>query len=123
VNQDYDTIVVGGGAMGTSAARWLAKRNRNTLLFERFEIGHARGNVAERFAPHRPEGGTDTCLYTNTPDEQFVLDRRGPVVIGSPCSGYGFTFTPLIGRVLADLATAQPTPLPIERFLTSRFAS
>jgi sarcosine oxidase len=79
--------------------------------------------VAERYAPHRPEGGTDTCLYTNTPDEQFVLDRRGPVVIGSPCSGHGFKFTPLIGRILADLATAQPTPLPIERFLTSRFAS
>jgi len=77
--------------------------------------------AASRFAPHRAEGGTDTCLYTNTPDEDFVLDRRGPVVIGSPCSGHGFKFAPLMGRVLADLATAQPTPLPIERFLTARF--
>ncbi len=75
-----------------------------------------------RYAASRPTGETDTCLYTNTPDEDFVLDRRGPVVIGSPCSGHGFKFAPLIGRILADLATAQPTPLPIERFLTLRFA-
>jgi sarcosine oxidase len=79
--------------------------------------------AATRFAPHHDDGGTDTCLYTNAPDEHFVLDRRGPVVIGSPCSGHGFKFAPLIGRILADLATAQPTPLPIERFLTARFAS
>jgi len=44
------------------------------------------------------------CLYTTTPDESFVLERRGPIVIGSPCSGHGFKFTPLIGRRLADLA-------------------
>jgi sarcosine oxidase len=78
--------------------------------------------AATRFAAHHAEGGTDTCLYTNTPDEDFVLDRRGPIVIGSPCSGHGFKFAPLIGRILADLATAQPAPLPIERFLAGRFA-
>jgi sarcosine oxidase len=44
------------------------------------------------------------CLYTTTPDESFVIERRGPVVVGSPCSGHGFKFTPLIGRRLADLA-------------------
>ena len=47
-----------------------------------------------------------TCLYTSTADEAFVIDRQGPVVIGSPCSGHGFKFTPLIGRMLADRATA-----------------
>jgi sarcosine oxidase len=78
--------------------------------------------AAMRYAAHHPEHGTDTCLYTNTPDEDFVLDRRGPVVIGSPCSGHGFKFAPLIGRILADLASAQPAPLPIERFLLARLA-
>ncbi len=77
--------------------------------------------AAERFAPHRPEGGTDTCLYTNTPDEHFLLDRRGSVVIGSPCSGHGFKFAPLMGRILADLATSEPVPVPIEPFLAARF--
>ena len=44
------------------------------------------------------------CLYTTTPDESFVIERRGPIVIGSPCSGHGFKFTPLIGQRLAALA-------------------
>jgi sarcosine oxidase len=73
-----------------------------------------------RFAPHHPERGTDTCLYTNTPDQDFVLDRRGSVVIGSPCSGHGFKFAPFVGRVLADLVTGNPPPLPMERFRSSR---
>lgn len=56
-----------------------------------------------------------TCLYTNTVNEDFVLDRVGPVVVGSACSGHGFKFTPLIGRLLADLAVpggsaGQTTP-------------
>lgn len=76
--------------------------------------------AGERFGPHRATGVTETCLYTNTPDLGFVLDRRGPLVIGSACSGHGFKFTPLIGRILADLATAQPAPMPIERFLSDR---
>ncbi|MDP9234297.1 MAG: N-methyl-L-tryptophan oxidase [Actinomycetota bacterium] len=45
----------------------------------------------------------ETCFYTNTPDEHFVLERHGPVLVGSPCSGHGFKFAPLIGRRLADL--------------------
>ena len=46
-----------------------------------------------------------TCLYTSTADEEFVVERRGDVVIGSPCSGHGFKFVPLVGRMLADLAS------------------
>ena len=46
-----------------------------------------------------------TCLYSNTPTEDFVLERVGPVVVGAGFSGHGFKFTPLIGRMLADLAT------------------
>ncbi len=47
---------------------------------------------------------TAECLYTTTPDESFVLERHGSIVVGSPCSGHGFKFTPLIGRRLAGLA-------------------
>jgi sarcosine oxidase len=53
-----------------------------------------------------------TCLYTTTATEDFLVDRVGPVVVGSPCSGHGFKFTPLIGRVLADLATGADHPGP-----------
>lgn len=46
-----------------------------------------------------------SCTYTTTLDENFVLDRFGPVVIGAGFSGHGFKFTPAVGRILADLAT------------------
>jgi len=46
----------------------------------------------------------ETCLYTTTPDERFVLERRGRLVVGSACSGHGFKFAPAVGRRLADLA-------------------
>jgi len=47
---------------------------------------------------------TQTCLYTTTADERFILERRGRVVIGSACSGHGFKFAPAIGARLAALA-------------------
>ena len=47
---------------------------------------------------------TDTCLYTNTADESFILERRGRIVIGSACSGHGFKFAPQLGRTLAAMA-------------------
>ena len=47
----------------------------------------------------------ETCLYTTTPDETFILERRGRLVVGSPCSGHGFKFAPAIGQRLAELAT------------------
>jgi sarcosine oxidase len=50
--------------------------------------------------------GAETCMYTTTPDETFILERRGRVVVGSPCSGHGFKFAPAIGERLAALATA-----------------
>lgn len=48
----------------------------------------------------------ETCLYTNTPDEHFVLERHGAIVVGSACSGHGFKFAPLVGERLATLALA-----------------
>lgn len=46
-----------------------------------------------------------SCLFTNTPDEHFILDRRGPITVCSPCSGHGFKFVPIIGKITAELAT------------------
>jgi sarcosine oxidase len=48
----------------------------------------------------------ETCAYTTTPDEHFILERRGRVVIGSPCSGHGFKFAPAIGTRLAAMAAS-----------------
>ena len=61
--------------------------------------------VRERFPDVDPEPAeAQTCLYTTTADEHFVLERRGRVVVGSACSGHGFKFAPAVGRRLADLA-------------------
>ena len=64
---------------------------------------------ADRWLP-----GADTssvsavrCLFTMTPDSHFILDRRGPVIVCSPCSGHGFKFTPLIGALAADLVDGE----------------
>ena len=62
----------------------------------------------------------ETCLYTMTADEDFVLDRVGPIVVGGGCSGHGFKFGPLIGEILADLATDRDAGLPGDRFSALR---
>lgn len=52
-----------------------------------------------------------TCLFTNTPTEDFILDRADSITILSPCSGHGAKFAPLVGQLAADLATgAAPVP-------------
>jgi len=57
----------------------------------------------------------ETCLYTNTPDERFVigpLPGHPNVVVGSICSGHGFKFGPLAGRLLAGLVMDGATGVP-----------
>ncbi|WP_432985532.1 N-methyl-L-tryptophan oxidase [Dactylosporangium sp. CA-233914] len=60
-----------------------------------------------------------TCLYTNTPDEHFVIARHPGlrrVTIACGFSGHGFKFTPVVGEILADLATTGATAHPITLF-------
>jgi sarcosine oxidase len=64
--------------------------------------------------------GAETCLYTMTADEDFVLDRVGPLVVFGGCSGHGFKFGPLVGEMLADLAMERDASLPGERFSARR---
>jgi sarcosine oxidase len=54
-----------------------------------------------------------TCLYTTTATEDFVIDRVGPIVVASPCSGHGFKFAPLVGRMIAGVVDGEDPP---ERF-------
>ena len=62
-----------------------------------------------------------TCLYTNTATEDFVLDPVGPIVVVSPCSGHGFKFAPVIGRMAADLADgAAPVVVSRSRWRAGR---
>ncbi|TDE12180.1 FAD-dependent oxidoreductase [Jiangella asiatica] len=55
-----------------------------------------------------------SCLYTTTDNEDFVIDRRGPLVVVAGFSGHGFKFTPAIGHLVAG-ALLDGAALP-ERF-------
>ena len=46
-----------------------------------------------------------TCLFTSTPDEDFLIDGVDGITLVSPCSGHGAKFAPLIGDMAADVAT------------------
>ena len=66
------------------------------------------------------------CLYTDTPDEDFVLDTypgAPGVAVASACSGHGFKFSPVVGEILADLALDGTTAYPVGPFRASRFAA
>jgi sarcosine oxidase len=78
------------------------------------------GWAGRRFLPLVEARPPETCLYTNTPDGEFVLDRLGPIVVGSPCSGHGFKFAPLIGKILADMATNTPIAIRLDAFGAGR---
>lgn len=66
------------------------------------------------------------CLFTNTPDEHFVLDTlpgAPEVIVASPCSGHGFKFASVIGEILADLATRGQSRFDLEMFSLARFGT
>jgi sarcosine oxidase len=80
--------------------------------------------LARRYLPDfTPEPvQTERCVYDNCPDEDFIVDRIGNVVIGSGTSGHGFKFGPLLGEWLADLAAGGDTDQGAARFSLGRFS-
>jgi sarcosine oxidase len=71
-----------------------------------------------------PRVAAKTCLYTMTPDEDFVigpLPGMPDIILASPCSGHGFKFSPAIGEIVADLAGKGETRHNIARFSPGRF--
>ncbi|MCE7979966.1 MAG: N-methyl-L-tryptophan oxidase [Caldilinea sp. CFX5] len=62
---------------------------------------------------------SDVCLYTNTPDENFIVDfhpESERVIVASPCSGHGFKHSAAIGETLAQLALTGKSTLDISSF-------
>lgn len=61
--------------------------------------------VARRFPATDPEPtAAEACLYTSIEDDRFVLERHGPIVVCSACSGHGFKFAPAVGTRVAAIA-------------------
>jgi sarcosine oxidase len=81
--------------------------------------------AARRFLPALDPHpvATERCVYDNSADQDFVIDRIGRVVVGCGTSGHAFKFGPLIGAVLADLAEGTPSSVDVTRFRLDRGAS
>lgn len=65
-----------------------------------------------------------TCMYTNTPDEHFMigtLDGQPQVSVAAGFSGHGFKFASVIGEIMADLAQSGATEHDINLFRLDRF--
>jgi sarcosine oxidase len=63
---------------------------------------------------------TERCVYDNSSDTDFVLDRVGRIVVGCGTSGHAFKFGPLLGELLADLAEGERPSVDLRRFRLAR---
>ena len=71
-----------------------------------------------------PTMGLQSCMFTNSPDEHFIIDTHPEfpqVSIAAGFSGHGYKFASVIGEIMADLAINRQTKLPIGLFKLSRF--
>jgi sarcosine oxidase len=69
---------------------------------------------------------TVTCMYSNTPDNNFVIARHPEsdrVTLAYGFCGHGFKFVTVVGEILADLAVDGATAHPISMFDPARFAT
>ncbi|HMN85179.1 MAG TPA: N-methyl-L-tryptophan oxidase [Bauldia sp.] len=79
-----------------------------------------------RYFP-RADGPTmalHACMFTNTPDEHFIIDAlpgQEDVIVASPCSGHGYKFASVVGEILADLALSGRTGFDLSMFRLGRF--
>jgi monomeric sarcosine oxidase len=92
-----------------------AERLERLCQYARVTLPATRGEVLH----------AETCLYTSTPDQHFIIDwlpAYPHVVFAAGFSGHGFKFAILVGRMLADLATRGSTPYPIDLFTLKRFS-
>jgi glycine/D-amino acid oxidase-like deaminating enzyme len=84
------------------------------------EIGQAHALLKR----HIPEAAGKlksavVCMYTNTPDEHFLLDfhpAHPQVLIASPCSGHGFKFSAVIGEIACQLLGGKTPVFDLELF-------
>lgn len=112
---DIQTYGLPGGRDAGFAGQKVAEYNggqsipsaaRQTGIVDPANRGRVVDYVRKYLPGLEPEPYAETtCLFTNTPNEDFLIDRAEGITILSPCSGHGAKFAPLIGQWAADLAT------------------
>jgi len=92
-------------------------------------IEHQRKIIASMFPGVKTEGGpaiNETCIYTLTPDSDFILDTHPEhpgLVIAAGFSGHGFKMAPEVGEALADMASGKKPKYDMSPFSVARFTS
>jgi sarcosine oxidase len=98
-------------------------------LADRREVDSDERQRVERFLQQHLPGvsrrSTDhaVCFYTMSPDENFFVDRHPEdprIVFAAGLSGHGFKFASALGKILADLALHESTPLSIDFLRAAR---
>jgi sarcosine oxidase len=68
--------------------------------------------------------GASVCMYTNTPDEDFIIDEypgAPQILVLSPCSGHGFKFSSVVGKIAGDWALGRPAGFDLRPFGIGRW--
>jgi sarcosine oxidase len=80
--------------------------------------------IVEKYLGMTPiYNNSSVCMYTNTPDEHFIIDRHPGyknIIIASPCSGHGFKFSSLTGKILSDMAMDKKIEFDLSPFSVTR---
>lgn len=113
---------------GTVGAKVLTEEYLETVTptsVDRTVHAHEVQRIYHDFVQRRVAGvqarclKSEVCLYTNTPDENFIIDfhpESERVIVASPCSGHGFKHSAAIGETLAQLALTGKSALDISHF-------
>ncbi|XP_031728356.1 peroxisomal sarcosine oxidase [Anarrhichthys ocellatus] len=92
---------------------------------DRSDIDILQRIIARCFPGLVPEPAVvESCMYTMTPDQHFVLDRHpshSNIVFGAGFSGHGFKFGPIIGKLLCELILGEVPSYDLSPFRIRRF--
>jgi sarcosine oxidase len=133
--QDRKSVIYGTPAIDGSACikiateQYATSTSPETVSREVTET-EKREMFEELVAPYLPEASSRcvraaACLYTATPDFQFVIDRvpgHPGVLLASPCSGHGFKHSAAVGEMLAELVSEGRSRIRAGPFSLARFA-
>ncbi|MEU7411562.1 N-methyl-L-tryptophan oxidase [Streptomyces sp. NPDC042638] len=130
--QVYGFPAIDGPGQGAKVAFFRKGRETTPESIDRTVHEHEIQAMAEHMSRCVPDlPGTflkaATCMYSNTPDEHFVITRHPAhpesVTVACGFSGHGFKFVPVVGEILADLALTGSTAHPIGLFDPARLAA
>ncbi|BDM69061.1 N-methyltryptophan oxidase [Streptomyces nigrescens] len=131
-SQVYGFPAIDGPALGAKVAFFRKGTACTPETIDRTVHDHEVAAMADRMSRHIPALPgrflkAATCMYSNTPDEHFVIARHPAhpdnVTVACGFSGHGFKFVPVVGEILADLALTGTTAHPIELFDPRRLAA